>query len=462
MVSPSGLDGDASADAGYTLGAEAGMFGSDATTSGSDAPTYGSDAATFGSDAITAETDADSDGGDACVPLVGTVVDFVTLRPLPGRTVSVGSQSTTTDADGGFSFASVGSVYDVTVIDPDRSVISIYRALSRRDPMLPHKTPPIPTSHSVTLSGDISGGANYPLSSSDSVDVYFFSPEADNESSIGGGLPASMDGPGYGPMYLDWDGVDSISGQLIALGTFGSVGDAGPDFWVAATPVTVGSGPTAYMNLALGPVLQTGHISGVIDVPPNGQLEADEAFYRLPIVHATIGLGVTQYGTESFDHIVPDLSNMGGQFCVGALAAPGFALTQRCGLTLGQTDVEVAIQLAPSFLSPATWMGITASTPLSWSEYDNGVYLLELESAVPSGTVPSLYVFTSATSQTWPDLSSVGISFPSPASFNITLAGLGPYATIDDALGPDGFGSPFPSELRRSYSPTVYATTSGQ
>jgi hypothetical protein len=410
----------------------------------------------------------DSGGGDqtpapvTSTDLAGMVVDFETTRPLAGRTVYVGSQSTTTASDGTFRVAGIGSSYDAVVIDPDGTSISIYKGLSRRDPVLSHQRLPPETAHRATLNGDVSGGGNYPLAPTDSVDIYFFSADADNQFSIGRGLPANLQGPGFGPMHLDWDGADSVSGHLMALGVFPTAGGVGA--WFVDEPIRLYDGQDAFVNVALASVVTSGQIAGTIETPPHWPVAGKAVFYRLPIVHAAVRIPVAQTPATIFETTVPDLSELGGgQLCAevesASDATPGSAVTEVCGLTLGQTGFVLTVEPPPTLVTPTSTTTLTNATEFSWIAFDHGVHLLDLVSAAPSRSLPNVHVFTPETSLVWPDLRPVGVSFPANASYSVTIAGLGPYADINEALGSAGIAAQIAAERRRSYSNTLYLAT---
>jgi hypothetical protein len=68
--------------------------------------------------------------------VVGRLLDPNTKRPLFRWTVCIDDQRTGTDAQGGFTFTDVAPLYDVGIVDPDGSNVTIYRGLTRRDPLL--------------------------------------------------------------------------------------------------------------------------------------------------------------------------------------------------------------------------------------------------------------------------------------------------------------------------------------
>jgi hypothetical protein len=255
---------------------------------------------------------ASAESGDAGTTVVGAVVDFTTTRPFSGRSVVIAGQRTTTDDHGKFTVSNVGATYDAIVADPDGSAISMYRGLTRRDPLLPH----FGTSamlHTAAVSGILSGGGNYPLTGSDAVEVHFFSDEADGQTLLGGQLPVGMGGPNFGPLPLSWSGGDSLNGRVVAIGTFygsdaGSLSEGGPSSYLFTQPLTVSSGQTAVVALALSPVTQSGHVAGKIEVPAGSRILEKQLFYRFPTIHSTLTVPGQSAPPSAIDSVVPDLT----------------------------------------------------------------------------------------------------------------------------------------------------------
>lgn len=390
----------------------------------------------------------------------GTIVDFTTDRRLSGRSVWIGTQSVTTDANGAFTLPAP-PVYDAIVVDPDGSSISIYRGITRRDPVLPHQpsaTQPGP-SNASSVSGDLSGGGNYPLASTDSVDVFFFSPVTDGYELLGEGLPAAMDGPGYGPMTMSWNGSPSVAGQLMSIGRFLNQNDGGYASFFVDQPLTLDAGATVTVGVALSPIEGAGTVSGTITLPEGYYLTGRSYLYRPPIVHASIPVPVADASAESFSDLVPDLTANGFALCTLVEAGPASVTTELCGIALGSSGMSIALQAAPTWNAPTTGT-VTPASQFSWTPYANGVHVLQLVAMTPSAATPTIYVYTADASLVWPDLTGIGVPFPSGASYQGVIAGFGPYTTIDDAFGPDGgIGDPFPNEKRRSYAQGVSLMT---
>src|SRR6266542_2176869 len=157
----------------------------------------------------TAVPTADAVANETASSVVtGVVLDRETLRGLPGRSILIGDARAKSDENGRFVISSTTMIYDLAIVDPDGSTISIYKSLSRRDLVLAHRRSASrdPMAHSAFLNGKLSGGAAYPLTGQDLVAVYFFSQTTDDQVILGGAGPHPH-GPEYGPMFLQWNGA---------------------------------------------------------------------------------------------------------------------------------------------------------------------------------------------------------------------------------------------------------------
>jgi len=241
----------------------------------------------------------------------------------------------------------------------------------------------------------------------------------------------------------------------VALGTFRKT-DGSSSSWFVDQPLTLADGRTAFADLDLTPIARTGHITGRITAPTDGSILQKSIFYRPPRAGGTMPIPATQ--SDAFDDDLPDLTQSGWELCVAATASPGSSYSQRCGVSVDQKDVELTLQSPPTLLSPLPDTAIASGTPFAWTGFDNGVYLLQLEVTPPSEPIPRIYLFTSDTSTPLPDLTALNVGFPSGAGYRCTIAGLGPYASMDEATGPGGLGAARPTEIRRSFSPPINVT----
>jgi len=400
-------------------------------------------------------------GGDANLgpvdpaTVTGTVLDRVTRRPLTGRRVIIGEKTTTTDDNGAFAIANVGPVYDVTIVEPDQSRFSLYQRLSRRDPVLAHKSSdaPDPTVHTATVKGTLSGAGSYPLGLSDLVVVYFFSAQADGHTFVGGGLSAVPSGPDYGPIALRWNGAGTLAGELVAVGTLSTAADGGHATWVAHKTLTVASDGAPVVNLAFT-AASDGHVAGGIQVPAGDVVGFTTVSHRLPIANAEVPLETDEDPANAFDYVLPDLSEVGGELCMTAGSSSG-AVTRRCGITLGTSDISLTVQASPSFTGLVDGSTISTATPIAFTQFDGGMHELECHSTVSARTID---VFTAATAVSPTDLASAGAALVAGTSYACRITGLGPFGTMDDVVGKDGLSAPFPAEQRQSPSRAIQLT----
>jgi hypothetical protein len=385
-------------------------------------------------------------------------VDFSTGRPISDRTVTIDRTSTTTASDGTFSLPAPTD-YDVTIVDPDGSTMSVYRGLTRRDPHLLHK----PSASSVAarnvalVMGEVSGGKNYPLTGTDAVDIFFFSPQAEAYVLLAGTLPQLDRGPTYGPLSPAWNGPSTLTGHLAALGTFSNRNNVGSSWWFADQPITVPATGTIVANVALTPVAKIGIVHGSIAVP-NGYYVTGTSFrYRFPGAYSTMALPYSSDRATTFDATLPNLLAGGLDLCVTAAGAPGTITTERCGIPLDAPSPSVTLDAPPTVLSPTNGELVTVATRFSWTPYANGIHVLLLDPLNPTPKSPSIYLYTTSTSTTWPEGTTemMAAAVPVNAAYECRVAGYGPYNSMDDAVGPTGITDTAPSEKRRNYSVNI-------
>lgn len=399
-------------------------------------------------------------GGVATDPGVhGIVLDSATKRPLFGREISVGAVHTTSDDRGAFELPNSSPVYDLTIVDADGSNVSVYQGLTRRDLVLLHRHSSFGsgTVHSARIAGTLAKPNSELLATSNLAVVQFFSAAADDRILLGGSVPPYA--PDYG-LFLSWNGAPSLTGKLVAQGFFqptdNSSGDPPPHFFVEQD-VTLEDGELQAVNLTFAAV-GTKPLSGAVMLPDGVTLSQLQEYYRLPLPNAVIPISNYIDPSPTFAHDIDELGGSGRQLCLKAISNAQHSLsTERCDLTLGSRNVSIALQVAPSLRSPTTSDVLTKSTRFEWSPFENGIYLLELEAHSPSRSTPNIDLYTSNTHASWPALSS--IDFPSSASYDCTVGGLGPFTSVDDATAPNGLGALIPAELRRSFSATLELAT---
>lgn len=407
----------------------------------------------------------------------GLVLDIGTQRPLGGRRVVFARslaaghlQVVTTDANGAFTFDRPGTAYDAAVIEKDGSAVTVYTQLHTAELVLPHRWDGgVAATEFATVSGEVSGGATFPLEDArDIVAVNLFSNAAADRYLMGGGTAP------YGPEYAtttSFDASGAAPATLVALGTFGRKGadQSEPAYaaFSAAKQLDLSAGDAVMLDLKLEAVALR-EIAGTATAPAGRTLTGMREHYRFPYPQAVLTFPaadvvrhnpLTADGAFTFE--LPELDQAGATLCLAAVSEEDGALwTERCGLAFDADPVSLELQAAPALLAPSDGDVIDETTPFRWSAFEAGIHCLELRPAGgPSPTTPAVTVFTADTEAVLPPLSSLDVTFPEGAAYTVDVIGLGPYASVDAALGPDGIGALIAVETRRSTSSAVEVTT---
>ncbi len=417
-------------------------------------------------EAGTADATSADDARDAGAALedggvvTGTVIDATQEVPLEGRTVFIGAFSTTTDASGRFAIPGAPPVYDLVVVDPDATTVSVYSGLTRRDPLVLHRRSPTDASMPAswaTIAGSFSGGPSWPLGATESAGLWFVSPVTKDDIELGGMLTSNERGPRYGPIRIAWNGSGTLAGQLFSWASGGGSGV----FYAASQSLTVQDGGTSMANMTLQAVAQTTHVGGTVQAPGNAPPTQESVYFALPpLPGARIPVAGGDTSAASFDYVVPLLTVTGSSLCFEAFSSTGDSNSPiisdaMCDLTPG-TPVSSVLQAPPSFTSPLPSATATAATRFRWTTFAGGVYELDLESGqIPTAAAPNVYIYTAETGAAWPDLSVESIPFPAGSIYACTLVGLGVFASLDQAAGPAGIAAAIVPDLRRSYLPAI-------
>jgi hypothetical protein len=410
------------------------------------------------------------DGPTKCI--TGRVLDLNTKIPLGGRTVvSNGTRTTTDPINGEFGFDCSTTPYDLVIVDPDGSTVSVYRGLARHDPVLLH--PASPEAQSGALHARVHGnmsapGIAFPLTGqANTISAFLFASHFENREFLG--ASSGPTGPDY-VLPVAWDGPASLDGTVFALGTF-AADDGGPGEFSASSftqTLTLVDGDDKALDLPLSPV-PIGHISGTIVAPsgtnalsaiPLYRFSFPGAAFSLPNANVIVSSPATVGGP--FELVAPDLSGSGARLCISArgdLNGRDELYTERCGITLGGDAGPITLQDPPSITVPTPRSTIDVNTQFSWTPFPEGIYEIALGAAEPSSASPNIYIFTTGSAISWSDLLAVGVDFPRGASYTLQVGGLGRYQGIDDAVGPSGIGAFIPTEARRSFAPSIELTT---
>jgi hypothetical protein len=374
-------------------------------------------------------------------PVSGRVVDRRTGAGLAGRVVIAGGRRATTAADGRFTLPDVPAPYDLAIVDPGGERATVYQKLSRRDPLLVHGTrAPVDewrARHSARLYGNPTIEGRPP---GGTTLMGFFSPPA----------------RGLGdPIVLHWIEPATLDGEVLAL----AIDDAGRG-WAARRPLSVTpSMAAATIDLPLA-ALPGRRVRGAVDAPAGFEASTLVASFRVPIPGAELPiLRQEGDGLRGIDRELPDPAALGATLCLTATGdGEGTAGATQCRAGAGGT-FALALDRPPAITAPAQGAAFEPDTRFSWTGASGRVNVLQLAGQGPEADRPDVTVYTPDTTVTWAALAATAVRFPRGCSiYQVTAGTRGPYASMDDAVAPEGLGALIPAETRWSQSAPISMT----
>jgi hypothetical protein len=140
------------------------------------------------------------------------------------------------------------------------------------------------------------------------------------------------------------------------------------------------------------------------------------------------------------DSEVADLSAFGLRLCGEADEFDPWVhtSTRLCDFALDEART-MTLPAPPSFTAPARGAKATAGMKFAWSAVPNAVYRFGLDPSRPDGgkTNPSIVVFTTRTTVSWPDLAGLGMPWGQKRVGHVaSLAVMGPFVSMDDLVAP--------------------------
>ncbi len=228
-------------------------------------------------------------------------------------------------------------------------------------------------------------------------------------------------------------------------GSAAADGGSGLGSWFAHRSVTLREGQTATVDLVLAKV-PTLH-------QPAGQVVFESKPFSTSL-HEHYRMG--KFGWASWaggpygpgrEYEVADLRSFGLTLCVEAFESRGFyTKAMQCGAPVDKPTL-LNLRSPPDFSTPARGTPARFGMAFAWSAVPNAAYQLVLSVSHPAAATPVIRIYTTGTTGKWPDLHAMGIAFPTALIvYEATIAAIGPYATMDDLVGPEGRGAILPKE----------------
>lgn len=356
-------------------------------------------------------------------------------QPVSGVPVLIsGIPSVNTDANGNFSIANVGRPYTITVIDATNKQALVYRGLTRTDPTLIFLNTVPGTKRVASLTGKIFPAANYPEPATRKTVVGFVSPETGRSSTA---TPATG---AYALNNMEWYGASTTTGSVHALqfdfNTTTGLPTAYLNYGVRSGVPLLDGAPNPNGNDTVSAVGTT-TMTGSITVPAGYTISQKSLALTLG---ATTGLTLLSESNPAttFTYATPNIT--GAVFRLNVSAAKpssGQVLLTKTGIAGNATAVSVTLPQAPEQSLPINnAANVTTSTPFSWTGFTGGVHLLYFAGGAGK---PSYLVMTSATSDSIPNLSAVGLGLPAATTYSWLVYGFAPFTDTDAAAGSDGF-----------------------
>jgi hypothetical protein len=141
-----------------------------------------------------------------------------------------------------------------------------------------------------------------------------------------------------------------------------------------------------------------------------------------------------------------DPAALGAVFCTEAFVYSPYQRSNetRCAPN-GSAPLSMQLLAGPSFVRPAWGVAPSLGLVFEWTRVEHSVYRLTLAPVQASQNVdaptpahPQIELVSAAQSDAWPNLEGSGVSLPkSPAGYVATVTASGPFANLDEAVGPE-------------------------
>ena len=338
---------------------------------------------------------------------------------------AAGTQNTTSDSTGAFTFVGVQTPYTLSAVDLTQREVTSYQGLTIANPTIQHALDQS-TFYSAQITTPLDAGVLPSV-----TELQFVSPE---ELGTGTNQPPSIG--------FSWAGPASTTGRITALQL--QVSDAGYSPFIpvafmgyaSVAGILVHNGDNLSQSLPLGPISSTGTISGTV-TPPSGS-----TLYTITVSlvsDPTIPAGIPFFQNyssppPSFSSLTPNIPGTSLLLQVttnDTLGNSGYATL--VGLPANSPNLTVNIPASPTLLAPANnATGVTTGTQLSCSSFTGGIYHFVLS---PDG-YGKYDLWSNTPAATIPDLRAAGVPLPPNNSYQWWVEGTAPITSVDQLAAP--------------------------
>ena len=346
--------------------------------------------------------------------------------PVAGVSVTIGTQSATTDAGGRFTISGVTVPYDLTAVatSPRRTGV-VYEGLTRRDPtilMVGIASSP----RRATLTGNVTG-ANPVGVAGDVTRLIIGSPQI--PFWLVNDVETNVTSNPY-TLHPSWVGQDTTTGTIHVLQWQQDGG----------LPVSY-SGYASVPGITLSADAGTVASDAVLSAPPAstiaGTIQLAPSLTRFSQLVAIVFPGAvptflgSDTPTASFAYPFPNVAGATATLVASAgdTGSSSYSSAQLTGITPGTTNILVALPPAPTPVAPVDHTtGVGTTTDFTWTPVNGTVYVL-----LVIGPSAWYVVVTSATTARIPDLSAQGLGLSGKSSWNVNA--YGPAGSVDELAG---------------------------
>ena len=389
-----------------------------------------------------AEEPATSDAGGAAAevtsPVTGTVVDY-RRRPLPGVSVRIAEQETTTDAQGQFTLPSVPSRYDVTLLirtsitNNATTHVWQFQGLSRRDPTL-QVYRGLPENYAeFRLHID---NVTFPLQDDQDILMAWSSPDGD----------FALDTTYADLEYLSpmWTGPSTSAGVVHALWVTKSGGVPREFHAYDARDLVMTANTQSQASFDLGAAnAAAGSIQSTVVAGPGIGDRRNEVYLRFRDDNAALKLVDDWTGADALQYPVPNLPGSTITVVAKRVAQPPGIVAAYAEIAVGDPAPTLTLPQLPALVAPdAGKSHVDPETEFHWTA-GNQVVMLCVRAI---DTYDAIYVVTEAQQTRLP----IGVEFghapPANSDFTWSVEVHDAYKTIDEATSETGHLSAYAAE----------------